>query len=248
MLDQSWIESLYRTIVARSDLLLPLLAAHMLADFPLQPQSWVKAKRGGFRSSRLWLHAALAALLGFLLLARLEAWWIIPPIFLGHAFIDGIKVQFKKGLNFFLLDQLAHFVLLVVIALILAKGSADIGSWLPTQIWGYLLAILFLWHFQGVFVGEATRQWRAEIKDVNGMTELRDAGLWIGRIERILIFVFIVSGSLEAVGLLVAAKSIFRFPSKDKGLQRVESEYFLIGTLISFSLAIFTGLLWRAYL
>lgn len=249
MLDQSWIENLYRTIIGRPDLLLPLLVAHLLADFPLQPQPWVEAKRRGFRSSRLWLHSAVLAFLSYLLLGRFGAWWLLPVVFIGHASIDGAKAKLKTGLATFLIDQVAHIVFLGVLVLFLTKAHPNFESWLPTKVWGSILAILLLWYFHGVFVGEATREWRdAIIADSAENPELRDAGLWIGRIERLLIFVFIISGSFESVGLLVAAKSIFRFPSKDKGLQRAESEYFLIGTLISFSLAIFTGLLWRAFL
>jgi len=44
-------------------------------------------------------------------------------------------------------------------------------------------------------------------------------------------------GQYEAVGLIIAAKSILRF----KGTQH--SEYVLVGTLLSFGIAVFTGIL-----
>jgi hypothetical protein len=71
---------------------------------------------------------------------------------------------------------------------------------------------------------------------------LKNAGLYIGIIERIFIVVFINMNFYEGIGYLLAAKSIFRFGdltnSKDKKL----TEYILLGTLLSFILAIVIGL------
>ena len=71
---------------------------------------------------------------------------------------------------------------------------------------------------------------------------LKNAGLYIGIIERIFIVVFININFYEGIGYLLAAKSIFRFGdltnSKDKKL----TEYILLGTLLSFILAIGIGL------
>jgi len=48
-------------------LLLALCAAHLSAEFPLQPKSWVEAKaRRGWRSGHLYLHAAIAGSLSLL--------------------------------------------------------------------------------------------------------------------------------------------------------------------------------------
>jgi hypothetical protein len=46
----------------------------------------------------------------------------------------------------------------------------------------------------------------------------------------------------EGIGFLIAAKSIFRFGDikESEGLKL--TEYFMIGTLLSFGMAIFTGL------
>jgi len=46
----------------------------------------------------------------------------------------------------------------------------------------------------------------------------------------------ILLGQYEAVGLIIAAKSILRFNATKK------SEYVLIGTLLSFGIAAFTGI------
>jgi hypothetical protein len=51
-----------------------------------------------------------------------------------------------------------------------------------------------------------------------------------------------LAGQFAAIGFLIAAKSIFRFnDTREDGNKK--AEYFLLGTLISFILAIVIGLL-----
>jgi hypothetical protein len=67
---------------------------------------------------------------------------------------------------------------------------------------------------------------------------LKKAGKYIGYLERFLIVTFVWSGELSAIGLLIAAKSIFRFGEiKDKEDRKL-AEYILIGTFLSYSLAL----------
>ena len=70
-------------------------------------------------------------------------------------------------------------------------------------------------------------------------------GATIGILERLLIVVFVVIGAEAAVGFVVAAKTIARFRLLD---DRDFAEYYLLGTLGSVSVAIFTGLLAKAAL
>ena len=72
---------------------------------------------------------------------------------------------------------------------------------------------------------------------------LDSAGKWIGIVERILILLFIIMNQFGAVGFLIAAKSVFRFGSISNPDDQMRAEYILIGTLISFALAIATGVL-----
>lgn len=77
---------------------------------------------------------------------------------------------------------------------------------------------------------------------------LLNAGKYIGIVERLFVFGFVVLSFWQGVGFLLAAKSIFRFGDlKEKKDIRL-TEYILIGTLISFGMAIIVGLLYvRAY-
>jgi hypothetical protein len=65
---------------------------------------------------------------------------------------------------------------------------------------------------------------------------LPNAGKLIGITERFLSLALILLGQYEAVGLIIAAKSILRFNTTYK------SEYVLVGTLLSFAIAAFTGI------
>jgi hypothetical protein len=51
-----------------------------------------------------------------------------------------------------------------------------------------------------------------------------------------------LTGRYEAIGFLIAAKSMLRFGDVSRPNQRGESVYILVGTLASFLLAILTGL------
>ena len=64
-----------------------------------------------------------------------------------------------------------------------------------------------------------------------------NAGRVIGNVERMLTLVFVMLGQYEAIGFLLAAKSLLRFRETDT----VKSEYVLVGTLLSFGIAILIG-------
>ncbi len=61
-----------------------------------------------------------------------------------------------------------------------------------------------------------------------------DGGAAIGRLERLLIYLFVMSDQAGAVGFLIAAKSVFRFGELSQQQHRLEAEYITIGTLLSF--------------
>jgi hypothetical protein len=66
--------------------------------------------------------------------------------------------------------------------------------------------------------------------------------MWIGRFERVLTVTFVLLDRYEAIGFLITAKSILRFGETRAPGARKEAEYILIGTMLSFTAAIFVGL------
>jgi len=69
------------------------------------------------------------------------------------------------------------------------------------------------------------------------------AGRWIGILERLLIYVLMLAGAAAAAGLVVAAKSILRFPEINSQPAAIDPEYVLVGSLASWLLAFGTGAL-----
>ena len=67
------------------------------------------------------------------------------------------------------------------------------------------------------------------------------SGELIGWLERGLILLFVILSQYEAIGFLVAAKSILRFNEASKGDEK--SEYVLTGTLLSLAIALCLGIL-----
>ena len=66
------------------------------------------------------------------------------------------------------------------------------------------------------------------------------SGELIGWLERGLILIFVILSQYEAIGFLIAAKSILRFNDTSKG---EKSEYVLTGTLLSLAIALCLGIL-----
>ena len=83
---------------------------------------------------------------------------------------------------------------------------------------------------------------RWQLPEDNEEDSLPKAGKYIGMLERLLVFGFIVLQQWAAIGWLIAAKSILRFSDLSRAKDRKLTEYVLIGTLLSFGLAIATGL------
>lgn len=80
-----------------------------------------------------------------------------------------------------------------------------------------------------------------EIKAVITGDIVRSGLIEIGYLERVLIMTFMLVGCMEGIGFLLAAKSIFRFGELTKAKEVKITEYVMIGTLSSFTIAILLG-------
>lgn len=101
---------------------LSLLLGHMIGDFVLQPYWLVLAKRKGWQG--LLIHVSVVTFITSILAWNsIPNWWVwIIVLFIGHLFIDQLRTfvftdnSKGKGLLLLILDQLAHFILIAVIA------------------------------------------------------------------------------------------------------------------------------------
>ncbi|MCB0459511.1 MAG: DUF3307 domain-containing protein [Flavobacteriaceae bacterium] len=231
-------------------ILLQLLLAHVLTDFVFQTEKMVKHKRKHkAKSWYLYVHSVLAGMLTYLFLQQWGGLLVPMIIMVSHFFIDLWKLNQKKdNLKYFVIDQVFHLVVIVFVWLYLIKGFGsvfpEIAAFFTSIeklaiVIGYLVVIFPV----GFIIGKATERWQKEIARVEEQTSLKKAGRYIGIFERILVLTFIISSNFSAIGFLIGAKSILRF-SDSKGARK-QTEYVLIGTLMSFSICIFVGLLLR---
>ncbi|MBW6537086.1 MAG: DUF3307 domain-containing protein [Mariniphaga sp.] len=210
---------------------LPLLTGHLIADFWLQPDTWVQHKReNGWKSKKLILHAGLASILPVIFTFQLNLWWFFPVIFVLHFITDFFKSKLPDTIPAFLIDQLLHVAVLWVLAVFATDVKIAENA---ATFWLYSAGFVLITNPTGIFTGMFLN---AVIPDKNKKNR-HDISAWIGILERILILIFILAGQFAAIGFLIAAKSIFRFnDTREDG--NIKAEYFLLGTLLSFTLAI----------
>lgn len=229
-------------------LLIQFLLAHLIGDFFLQTKDSIDQKnRLKWRAPQLYLHVVVHFVL-LLLIAGFDQWLPSLVITVCHYIIDGCKLQFQNQKNrqqWFFLDQLLH--LFVIIAVWVYFTQMPEVSFSPA-ILAVIAITVFLTRPSSFFIAEAMRHWNETISD-DGQNEesLPKAGSYIGILERVLVFGFILIGQWAAIGFLMAAKSIFRFGDLTRARDRKLTEYILIGTFMSFGTAILLGMIYTYF-
>jgi hypothetical protein len=232
--------------------LIKLILAHLLGDFLLQPKKWVLEKEKGiYKSPKLYIHALIHGILVMLLLWDLRMWLVALLVSLSHLLIDLIKLVFQKPdtkSRWFIIDQVLHLLSLLLLWCIFEGITIEWAVWLESEkLWVMLTAISFLTFGVAIIMHVMLNDWSGSLGEDPGIS-LHNAGKVIGILERLLVFVFILTDHWEGVGFLIAAKSVFRFGDLKESKDRKLTEYILVGTLVSFGLAIFTALVTQFYL
>jgi len=232
---------------ANSLILIKLLSAHIIADFPLQPDSWITDRREKHGKSKfLWMHSLFHGGLAWLFVFQWQAWWIGITIVITHFFIDVWKSKRPEKLRYFFVDQGSHVIIILVLWGIFTGIGPKIPGFIAQMtlngnIWLVILGYtLVIWPI-GIIIQQLI-QYNFDFPEED--QGLEAAGKWIGYFERILVVTFVLVSAYSALGLLIAAKSILRI-STDKSSGRKETEYILLGTLMSWSMAIIIGILLR---
>lgn len=226
------------------ELLIPLLLAHFLGDFVFQSSNWVADKETkGLKSKYFWFHIVIHLVL-MVLFTNFKVTLI--PLLLGitisHIIIDFLKIKLQRQFSsilLFFIDQVLH---LLVIGL--AAGVYQTIDWMtifPNQEKALVLALAFvlLTYVTGVVMKVFLSRW--EFTDFEG-DSLKNAGWYIGVLERLFIFGFVFLNYWAGIGFLIAAKSIFRFSDLSRAKDRKLTEYVLIGTLLSYGIALLIAL------
>ena len=224
-----------------------LILAHILGDFLLQPNSWVKAKeeKKGF-AWQLYVHVLIHGLLSLLLLFDITDWKLEVTIMFSHLIIDYVKLKFQtknSKITWFIIDQIMHLAAILILGLYWINKEKELLEVLFSDSFIILAtAVLFLTQPTSIVLGVLIKPWSDAITNEKELS-LKNAGKYIGILERLLVFVFICTYHFEAIGFLLATKSVFRFGDLKESKERKLTEYILIGTLLSFGIALLVGLL-----
>lgn len=223
-------------------LLLSLLTAHIVGDFYLQSDKYCKQKELlKIKSPFLYIHSVIVGLFSWAFVPFTD-FGIFALIIGGtHWVIDTVKTYMCRGLWSFLTDQFAHILILCFISCQymptsrLPIQSIDFLNTLSIPLFAF--AILCCLKPTNILIKLILEKYK--IGDAESCQSIKNAGALIGNLERILTMVFVLIGQYEAVGFIVAAKSLLRFKETDTA----KTEYVLAGTLLSFGIATVLGLL-----
>lgn len=231
-----------------SAFILAQFLAHVASDFYLQPQKWVDKKRAaGVKSPHLYYHILVTFACSSLFAFR-QDWLLYAAGIAGvHLLIDGAKSwlgkaewlgDFRNWL--FFVDQGFH--ILTIIVAVSIYGEYD--GLLTLCYWDHssTLLVVFLAYAlclkpTNIVIQEILSAYKIEMSGDDD-NSLPGAGRLIGNVERLLAVTLILVGQFSAVGFIFAAKSILRF----KDAEGKRAEYVLVGSLLSFGIAIVVGI------
>lgn len=231
-----------------SALLLKILIAHTIADFAIQPEHWIEGKlQKKHRSKYLYYHIgvhfiALLFALGF----DWKYWLAVPVIIISHYLIDLAKIHLNGKVDvriLFTLDQMAHIAVILAMVNYYEALYFDLSFLQSPAFLLLLLALLIVTFVCAIIIRQLMSTWKLE--EIDQHHSLEKAGKYIGMLERLFVFGFIALDQWQAIGFLIAAKSVFRFGDLSRANDRKLTEYILIGTLLSFGMAIIIGLIYR---
>ena len=199
-------------------------------------------------------------MLSYIFIAEWSLWIIPSVIFISHFLIDLIKVVCHgKKLPALILDQVAHYIIIFTLWWVVClKGCVSVStSVLTLSFWIILTSYIAVLVPSSILIksfieyegwipdisssarNEALRHEQSENEE--SLKGMPNAGKWIGYLERILILTFIYTNNIEGIGFLLAAKSVFRFGELNRAKDIRVTEYVMIGTFVSFTIAIVIG-------
>ncbi len=171
-------------------------------------------------------------------------------IIISHFLVDTIKYFLKKNefikkyqKYIFIIDQIIHITILMIVSYFMIKSGKDYGynlmaldilNIIGISIQSIIILIvqIFLVHKPAnIFIVNIMQSYKPIDKENSNTENTKKAGRMIGTIERIIMLFFILIKQYSSVGLVLTAKSIARYNkiSEDKEF----AEYYLLGTLLS---------------
>lgn len=241
--------------------ILGLLLAHIISDFFCQTDESCKKKKEW--KCREWIiHCGCVFVFSFIAIFATNHWlgalMTALIVMAVHLVIDVIKVICenqsvlrKDSIWPFVIDQALHLIVIFVTTVILFKVFQDYHCWMEiidNNVLLFILVFLAVAKPANTFIRICLKSAKINIGDEAATVDTDEAatddtfhsGRIIGTCERFLILIFVILAQYEAIGFLVAAKSILRFSSTKES---EKSEYVLAGTLLSIAVALVLGLI-----
>ena len=232
-------------------LALKLILAHFIGDFVLQPGHWVEDKlEKKAKSKYLYFHIGVH-LLALLIILQFQYVGAITFIVITHFLFDLGKLYLTNPKNYrwlFVADQILHLLVLGGVVYWIAPFPLDFTELCTESTLLFITFLVFVTYVSGIIMRMLLAPYIDEVAKSDEPGEggsLKNAGTYIGMLERLFVFGFILMQQWAAIGLLIAAKSVFRFGDLNKGKNRKLTEYVLIGTLLSFGLAMLSGMCYQ---
>jgi len=228
----------------QGNLLIRLILAHIISDFVLQTSKIVQNKK--WFSGYMALHILIVLASTFLLSGL---WKVSIGIALLHWLADAVKVTLQskttiKSSLLFITDQLFHLIVIAIIWLYYINALDRIVEIVSYPFLNYTFSLIllgYIWLIYPVgFLIKFATQNIAQNNSTGTQTDVNveHGGKLIGQFERIIILTLVLLNQYEAIGFLITGKSIIRFADHNSNLR---SEYVLVGTMMSYALAILTG-------
>lgn len=228
-------------------ILIKLIAAHLTGDFLFQSDRMCADKFSDNSTAKyktLIIHAFVQAALAYVFVAQWKCWFIPAVIGVSHFAIDLVKTMSRrKDFISLIWDQFAHFCVIICLWWFAFARMPQINmadEIFSSYFWLIATAYIAVLAPASILIRSFIEfeKWMPADASSQG---LPNAGKWIGYLERILILTFIFTDNIEGMGFLLAAKSVFRFGELNKAKDIKITEYVLIGTFASFTIAILIG-------
>lgn len=228
-------------------LLIKLFLAHIIGDFFLQTDKWIADKEAKkWASPFLYIHALIHFFLVIAIVGSFGFWKPAAVIAATHLLIDLAKLMFQKANTkraWFFIDQLLHLVILTGVWGFLSDISFDYQLLNNRKFLVITTSVLTLLYPASILIKTVISKWSPKSSANEDRESLQNAGKLIGFMERLLVLVFVLFGKWEGIGFLLAAKSVFRFGDLKDSKDMKLTEYVLIGTFLSFGIAVAVGLI-----
>src|SRR5690606_8935503 len=223
-------------------LALKLTLAHLVGDFLLQPNAWVAdKKKHKIKSKFLYFHIAIHFLLLLIVTGFQKEYFTgIVVLTFAHFAIDCAKLYTEKkkfSQYYFFGDQVLHILAISAVVNYYFPFALNFSRLFSNQNILLLISVITITYTTSVVL-------KVLLKNLNPNKNKKtnNAGKYIGILERLFIFLFVILNFWEGIGFLLAAKSIFRFGDLKENKDVRLTEYILIGTLLSFGIGIIIGL------